>query len=108
MGVRISTGSGRSGTELKDLVRQVSDSLAQLDAKRLEELAESYKALTKMPVTEREVRDALAEMAVLRRVLDVTHANVEVMHRLRTIRVGQTEYTEKQVGGGTESEYGND
>ena len=39
-------------------------------------------------------------MAVFARVLDATRANLNVMNRLRELRMGRLEYSERQVRGG--------
>lgn len=88
--------------ELKALVTEASQALARLDADRLEELADSCRALNReMPPADREglarqSRDAAREMAVFRRVLEATRANVKVMERLRELRAGRLEYGERQ------------
>lgn len=93
--------------ELKTLVREASQALTRLDRGRLEELAESCRVLTLAPVDAREALEAVAEMAVLGRVLEATRANAEVMHRLRALRAERIEYSERQARGcAAESEYG--
>jgi len=96
--------------ELKELVVEASHALARLDATRLEELALSCQALTRARNTEdlggrtplaQQAREAAADMAVFARVLDATRANLDVMKRLRELRVGRLEYTERQARGGT-------
>jgi len=47
-----------------------------------------------------QARDAAADMAVFARVLDATRANLHVMNRLRELRMGRLEYSERQVRGG--------
>ena len=39
-------------------------------------------------------------MAVFARVLDATRANLQVMNRLRELRMGRLEYSERQARGG--------
>ncbi len=39
-------------------------------------------------------------MAVFARVLEVTRGNLNVMSRLRELRAGRVEYTERQARGG--------
>jgi hypothetical protein len=94
---------------LKELVAEASQALARLDAARLEELALSCQALTRMLQTEnreecdrmaRQAREAEGDMAVFARVLEATRANLNVMNRLRALRAGQLEYTERQARGG--------
>ena len=87
--------------DLKDLVLSASRALAHLDADRLEELALSCAALNRnLPrasMAERteifaQLRAAVPQMVTLARMLDVTRANLDVIHRLREIRMGQTGY----------------
>ena len=96
------------GLELKSMIAEASRALARLDTGRLEELALSCKALNRrlIPgnVEERKLlaqqaRDAAADMAVFARVLDATRANLHVMNRLRELRIGRLEYSERQVRG---------
>src|SRR5580658_2692044 len=88
--------------ELKELVRDATRALAQLDVNRLHELALSCEALTKMPLvvttknSEERTRQALAvksDMDVFARVLEATRANVRVMERLRELRTGKRTYS---------------
>jgi hypothetical protein len=103
--------------ELKEVVAEASRALAQLDAGRLEELALSCQALNRaLPmasaaekrILRRQAAEAQADMAVLGRVLEATRANLKVMNRLRELRQGRLEYSERQVGGWakTESDHG--
>jgi hypothetical protein len=81
-----------------------SQALALLDASRLQELALSCEALNRQlegtgPADEgwrRELvvqaRVARSDMAVFERVLEATRANLNVMRRLRSMRVGELEY----------------
>jgi hypothetical protein len=105
--------------ELKELVAEASRALARLDAPRLEELALSCQALNRdlAPWTAeaqrewaRQAREAAADMAVFARVLEATRANMRVMNRLRELRTGRLEYSERQARGcvNTESGHGND
>jgi hypothetical protein len=95
--------------ELKELVVEASRALARLDATRLEELALSCQALTRTRIPEdagerellaRQAREAEADMAVFARVLEATRANLNVMNRLRELRAGRLEYSERQTRGG--------
>jgi hypothetical protein len=90
--------------ELKTAVAEASRALALLDSARLEELALSCEALNRNLVLEntdtesrqdraRQAHEAQAGMAVFGRVLDATRANLNVMKRLREMRLGQLEYT---------------
>jgi len=101
--------------ELKELVVEASRTLARLDATRLEELALSCQALIRAPDPEdaaerehlvRQAREAKADMAVFARILEATRANLNVMKRLRELRVGRLEYTERQARGGAGAEGG--
>lgn len=94
--------------ELKELVVEASRALACLDAARLEELALSCQALTRAGNFEdtgerehmaRQAWEAKADMAVFARVLEATRSNLNVMKRLRELRVGRLEYTERQARG---------
>jgi len=102
---------------MKELVVEASRALARLDADRLEELARSCQALNRAlpPTTPEqgkalaaEARDAAGEMAVFRRVLEATEANLSVMNRLRELRAGRLEYGVQPGRGwlGTESGHG--
>jgi hypothetical protein len=106
-------GERPAGTELKALVVEASRALARLDAGRLEELALSCQALNRTlkpgNAEERKIlawqaREAAADMAVFARVLDATRANLGVMHRLRELRAGRLEYSERQARGGAGAE----
>ncbi len=104
--------------ELKELVREASRALACLDADRLEELALSCEALNRdlAPASARarqalaaQARDASRDMAVFGRVLEATRANLQVMSRLRDLRLGRSEYGEAQARewGQKENTHGN-
>ena len=101
--------------ELKELVVEASRALARLDATRLEELALSCQALTRARNPEDagewallagQAREAEADLAVFARVLEATRANLNVMNRLRALRVVQLEYTERQARAGLGAEGG--
>lgn len=94
--------------ELKALVAEASQALARLDAARLEELALSCAALNRdiaplNPADRQalacEAREAVGEMAVFARVLEATRGNLRVMNRLRELRMGRLEYSERQAAG---------
>lgn len=98
---------------LKGLVVEASQALARLDAPRLEELALSCQALTRTLNPEdarvrkllaQQAHEAESDMAVFARVLEVTRGNLSVMSRLRELRAGRVEYTERQARGGTGEE----
>lgn len=102
--------------KLKELVVEASRALARLDAPRLEELALACQALTRAGIPEDaderkllagQAREAEADLAVFARVLDATRANLNVMKRLRELRVVRLEYTERQARGGAGVEGGN-
>jgi hypothetical protein len=89
--------------ELKELVVQASQALALLDATRLEELALSCDALNRDLALEtagtnlrddlaRQAQEAEADLAVFGRVLNATRENLNVMKRLREMRLGELEY----------------
>ncbi len=94
----------RASPVLKALVVEASQALAQLDHARLEELALSCQALSRglgslnrsqgMSLA-KETREVVADMAVFGRVLEATRANLNVMKRLRELRLGRLEYNEK-------------
>jgi hypothetical protein len=96
--------------ELKALVVEASRALALLDVPRLEELAVSCDALNrsldsmsaedKRELTQ-QAREAQADMSVLRRVLEATRANRNVMRRLRQMRERRLEYEERLVRAST-------
>lgn len=96
--------------ELKELVVEASRALALLDATRLEELAISCEALNQnldvMDASEkrelaRQAREAQADMSVLKRVLEATRANQNVMRRLREMRERRLEYDERLIRSNT-------
>ncbi len=105
-------GAGSPNPKLKELVAEASCALSRLDTARLEELALSCEALNRglgpMPAEERrelarQAREAASDMAVFARVLDATRANLSVMKRLRELRTGRIEYSERQARGGAGS-----
>lgn len=92
----------RPTPELRQIVREASQSLVSLDAARLEELAACCEALTcdlksartaERAELARQAADAASEMAVLARVLEATRANVQVMRRIRELREEGLEYS---------------
>jgi hypothetical protein len=98
--------AGPRNRELKALVAEASQALARLDAARLEQLALACQALTRaLPPGDAEerklltqqAREAKAGMAVFARVLEATRANLHVMQRLRELRMGRLEYSERQA-----------
>ena len=100
--------------ELREVVVEASQALARLDADRLEELALSCQLLNRewkcagaadRERVAREAREAAGEMGIYARVLEGTRANVNVMHRLRELRAGRIEYSERN-GQGWESAEG--
>ena len=123
-------GERRGRPKLKELVVEASRALTRLDANRLEELALSCQALNRDLVQSDwlhgdaadrkslalECKEAEGDMAVFARVLEATRANLNVMNRLRELRVGHLEYREGplEYGGSqasgwvrTESGHGN-
>ena len=84
--------------ELKELVSEAVQSLAKLDAARLEELALSCRALNRdlspaaQQIIATQSRAAKHEMAALARVLQATGANRAVLSRLHKLRASQMEY----------------
>jgi hypothetical protein len=105
--------AGQANSELKDLVVEASQALARLDTARLEELALSCQALILGPMTghakqllARQAHEAAGDMAVFSRVLEATRANQNVMIRLKELREGSLEYSERQVRGGSGAEAG--
>jgi hypothetical protein len=107
----------------REIVVEASRALARLDAARLEELALCCQALNREgnrenpPINKeerlrraREAREAQADMAVFRRVLEATRANVQVIERLRELRSGRLEYAAWRGTGwsSTGSTHGND
>jgi hypothetical protein len=84
-----------------------------LDAARLEELALSCQVLNRdiaelSPAERaglsRDAQDAVGDMALFARVLEVTRSNLTVMNRLRELREGRAEYSEAQVRGWVRAE----
>jgi aminopeptidase N len=101
-------GTRGNHPELKELVVEASRALARLDADRLEELALSCQALNRdltpvsaegRKVLARQAREAACDMATFARVLEATHANLNVMNRLRDLRTGRLEYSQGQAQG---------
>jgi len=95
-----------AGAELKTLIAEASRALARLDTGRLEELALSCQALNRRLIPgdaegrrhlAQQAREAASDMAVFARVLDATRANLNVMNRLRELRMGRLEYSERQA-----------
>jgi hypothetical protein len=99
--------------ELRELVVETSRALARLYAGRLEELALSCQALNQGLASlnadgradlARQAGEATADMAVFSRVLDATRANRNAMNRLRELRAGRLECSERRhkhpAGGG--------
>jgi hypothetical protein len=98
---------------LKQIVSEAARALAHLDAGRLEELALSCQALNReltpdsnrdgrpsLPISQAErlslaaeARAAQLDMEIFARVLEATRANVQVIERLRELRLGRLEYT---------------
>jgi hypothetical protein len=97
-------GADSANPELKAIVLEASRALSLLDATRLEELALSCSVLIRDRCSHqtddersrselaRQAREAARDLAVFGRVLDATRANLNVMHRLREIRMGLLEY----------------
>ena len=94
-------GAQRNNPELRQLVREASRALTQLDADRLEELALCCQQLNRGLLTaDDEVRVPLAlqsreaqrDMAVFARVLEASRDNYKVMRRLFEMRAGRLEY----------------
>lgn len=85
--------------ELCSVAREACHALSNLDARRLEELAEDCRRL-RLPLEsgegkdlQRQARDAAGDMAVFARVLAATRENLQVMRRLRDLREGRFEYS---------------
>jgi hypothetical protein len=104
----LGSGMRHEHPELKQLVVEASRALARLDADRLEELALSCQALNRelTPMSQnqrttlaRQSREAAGDMATFARVLEATRANLNVMNRLRDLRTGRLEYTNRQMRG---------
>jgi hypothetical protein len=96
--------------KLKNLVVEASRALARLDADRLEELALCCQALNRdLPTRDQsacaalaiEAREAAGDMAVFARVLEATRANLNVLNRLRELRMGRLEYSAGRFDSGT-------
>jgi ABC-type hemin transport system ATPase subunit len=91
----------RKSPELRQIVAEASRALALLDADRLEELARACESLSGLNQDRvelaRQAREAIAEMAILGRVLEATRSNLNVMHRLRDLRQGRTGYGESDA-----------
>lgn len=107
------SGGGQANAELRELVAEASSALARLDADRLQELALSCEALNRgldvMTADEKtrlqqQAREAQSGMAIFARVLEATRSNLRVMNRLRELRMGSLEYTERQARGSENAE----
>ncbi len=112
----LSMKMGQNFPELRELVAEASCALARLDRARLEELALSCEALnrelTPMSAEEKarlsqQAGGAAGDMAVFARVLDATRANLNVMKKLRELRVDRLEYSERQECAASSAEGGN-
>lgn len=103
-------GECRLHPGLKKMVEQASRALALLDADRLEELALSCQALSRGLAAgahadvASQAREAVGDMAVFARVLEVTRANLNVMRRLQDLRDGRLEYGVPQTKDWTRTE----
>lgn len=86
----------RTTPELRQIIAEASQALARLDPERLEELALCCRAFNRdLPPREelaRQARSALADMATFARVLEATRSNLNVMRRLRELRLGGAQY----------------
>lgn len=86
----------RTAPELRQIVVEASRALACLDAERLEELALCCQALNRnLPQRSelvRQARNAAPDMAIFARVLEATRSNLNVMRRLRDLRLGAARY----------------
>jgi hypothetical protein len=83
------------------LAVQGSEALSRLDFVRLEELLQSCAARSReldlldgatRKQVQLEAREAVAAMTIFARILEATRANLNVMQRLRDLRLGQLEY----------------
>lgn len=99
--------------ELKEIVVEASRALAHLDADRLEELATSCQALNRdLPVASsperaelaRQARAAKGDLQAFAGVLEATRSNLEVIRRLREIRMGRRGYGDGEARGWAERE----
>jgi hypothetical protein len=86
----------RVAPELRQIIAEASRALACLDANRLEELAGCCQALNRdLPPREelaRQASEARTDLAVFAHVLEASRANLNVMRRLRDLRMGVDEY----------------
>jgi hypothetical protein len=84
----------RLNPELKALLAEACDSLARLDADRLESITGYCEELIAIgpisTVTDEAVVDR--DLAIFERVLEATRANLQVMRRLREITEAQEGY----------------
>jgi hypothetical protein len=86
--------------ELRNLLAEASRALAHLDADTLEEMALYCAALVgddagrsgAQTRLDSECTEASKEMAIFMRVLEATKANLNVMRRLREMRIARLEY----------------
>lgn len=87
---------------------KATEALARLDAGRLEEMALCCAVLVRGAESGRddtvdrldlESEDTMREMAIFMRVLNATKANLQVMRRLREMRVTQLEYRPSPIDG---------
>jgi hypothetical protein len=105
-------GAHPENPELRQIVVEASHALARLDADRLEELSLSCQALNRDLASgagengielARQSREAVRDMALFARVLEVTRANVNVMSRLRALRTNRLEYGQDPESGPVET-----
>lgn len=89
--------------ELRVLVAEAAESLAKLDAERLEEMVLSCEVLNRdltaggRSQLRIEAHAAVKEMAALAQVLQATRSNLAVMNRLRESHARRTEYAAGQI-----------
>jgi len=100
---------------LKEVVREASRALARLDADRLEEMALSCQALNRdldrispqnRAILATQAKEAMGDMKVFARILEITRDNLVVMNRIRDMRANRLEYGEKSVRGWVHTENG--
>jgi hypothetical protein len=84
--------------ELRELVAEAAQSLARLDADRLEDMVLSCEELNRSfesgqkEISIPDPRGTQRDMAALAQVLEATRSNLAVINRLRDLHARRTEY----------------
>ena len=95
---------------LKEILSEASQALAQVDAQRLEAMALYCETLLVEPVrAATDHCEVTEELAIFERVLEATRANLRAMRRLRELRATHVDgYELAGCGALSEADYGHD